>query len=117
VPRRGDRATPPTKPGAWKLVHHDNSAGEGWEELCTLAPGPMQAVYDHLSKDPRDRTAKTGRVSRLMGELGTRDVKGSKLEQWQWEVTGGGRVWYCPDDAKRTVHIMRAGVGHPKQTD
>jgi hypothetical protein len=56
-------------------------------------------------------------VSRLQHNLATRDLKGSKLEQRQWEVTGGGRVWYCPDDATRTVHIMRAAVGHPKQTD
>jgi hypothetical protein len=56
-------------------------------------------------------------VLRLQYDLSTRDVKGSKLEQWQHEPTGGGRVWYCPDDAKKTVHIMRAGVGHPKETD
>jgi hypothetical protein len=56
-------------------------------------------------------------VSRLLGELGTREVKGSKLEQWQYEVTGGGRVWYCPEDGKRIVYISRAGVGHPKETD
>jgi hypothetical protein len=117
VPRRGDRAAPPVKPGAWRLVFNDNAAAEGWEELCKVAPGPMQAIYDHLSKDPRDRASNPGRVAKLQGELGTRDVKGSTLEQWQHEATGGGRVWYCADDAKRTVHIMRASVGHPKETD
>jgi hypothetical protein len=117
VPRRGDRAAPPVKPGAWRLIFNDNAAAEGWEELCRIAPGPMQTVYDHLSRDPRDRTSNPGRVAKLQGELGTRDVKGSTLEQWQHAPTGGGRVWYCLDDAKRTVHIMRATVGHPKETD
>jgi hypothetical protein len=105
------------RPGAWRLIFNDNSAAEGWQDLCALAPGNMQGVYDHLSKDPRDRTSKAGRVCRLLGQLSTRDVKGSTLEQWQWEVTGGGRLWYCPDDPKRIVHIMRASVGHPKETD
>jgi hypothetical protein len=28
-------------------------------------------------------------------ELATRDLRGEKLEQWQYEITGAGRVWYC----------------------
>ena len=117
MPRRGDRAAPPTRTGAWKLIFNDNAAAEGWEELCALAAGNMQVVYDHLSTNPRDRTAKAGRVHQLQLDYATRDVKGAKLEQWQWEVTGGGRIWYCPDDSRRIVHIMWAGVGHPSQTD
>jgi hypothetical protein len=33
-----------------------------------------------------------------MGSLGTRSVNGEMLEQWQYEVTGGGRLWYCIDN-------------------
>jgi len=39
------------------------------------------------------------------------------LEQWQYEVTGGGRIWYLVDDATRTVWLTYAGTGHPKATD
>jgi hypothetical protein len=99
------------------LIFHDNAAAEGWEELCAAATGPMFDTWAHLTRDPRDRRSNPGRVSRLLGELGTRQVKGSTLEQWQYEVTGGGRIWYCPEDRKRIVHITRAGVGHPKETD
>jgi len=53
----------------------------------------------------------------LRHALGTRVVKGKPLEQWQYEVTGGGRVWYCPDDAAKIVHITFAGVGRPKATE
>ena len=98
-------------------MFHDGAAAEGWEDLCNLAPGPMFDVWARLVRDPRDRMSNPGRVSRLLGELGTREVKGNKLEQWQHEVTGAGRVWYCPEDAKSTVHITRASVGHPKETD
>jgi len=38
-------------------------------------------------------------------------------KHWQYEVTGGGRIWYHLGGAKRTVRIELAGVGHPKATD
>ncbi len=117
MPRRGDRAAPPARRGEWKLIFHDNSAAQGWEDLCAAAPGPMFDVWAHLVRDPRDRATNPGRVSRLQGQMSTRDVKGVMLEQWQHEVTGGGRVWYCPEDAKKAVHITRAAVGHPKETE
>ena len=40
-----------------------------------------------------------------------------ELEQWQYEVTGAGRVWYCPDPPERTVWLTDASVGHPKATE
>ena len=33
------------------------------------------------------------------------------------EVTGAGRLWYAIDDEKRTLRLIRAGTGHPKQTE
>jgi hypothetical protein len=30
---------------------------------------------------------------------------------------GSGRIWYCPQDGERVVHITRASTGHPKETD
>jgi hypothetical protein len=36
---------------------------------------------------------------------------------WQYEVTGGGRIWYMIDDARRTAWITYAGSGHSKATD
>jgi hypothetical protein len=44
-------------------------------------------------------------------------VNGHDLEQWQFEVTGGGRIWYSIDDAARTVWMTDASVGHPKATE
>ena len=48
-----------------------------------------------------------GRQHRLRSDLGTRSIKGKVLEQWQYEVTGAGRIWYCPDDALRVVFITK----------
>lgn len=39
------------------------------------------------------------------------------LEQWQIEVTGGGRIWYLVDDAAETVWVVQASCGHPRQTE
>jgi hypothetical protein len=117
VPKRGDRAAPPARKGEWTLIFHDGQSAEGWEELCSAAPGPMLDVWRCLSRDPRDRRANPDRVHRLQGDLSTRDVRGQTLEQWQHEVTGAGRVWYCPEDARRVVHITKATKGHPKETD
>ncbi|WP_416902390.1 hypothetical protein [Micromonospora echinospora] len=39
------------------------------------------------------------------------------LVQWQYEVTAGGRIWYCPDPDRRIVWIVSAGPGHPKLTE
>jgi hypothetical protein len=53
----------------------------------------------------------------LKGSLGTRTVNGRELEQWQYEVTGGGRIWYYIDDQDRTVWMTAASSGHPKATE
>jgi hypothetical protein len=44
-------------------------------------------------------------------------VGGRPLDQWQYEITGAGRIWYCIDDERRVVHLTLAKVGHPRQTD
>jgi hypothetical protein len=77
----------------------------------------MREMWEHLARDPRDRSVNASRIAQLKHDLGTREVRGTKLQQWQYEVTGGGRVWYCPDDSTRTVWIVWAGCGHPKATD
>ena len=117
APKRGDRVAPPARAGEWTLVFAEGAAATGWEELCHQAPGPTREAWDHLSRNPRDRALNPTRVAQLRGELGHRVVRGRTLEQWQYEVTGPGRIWYCPDDAERVVYITRASTAHPKQTD
>jgi hypothetical protein len=71
-------AAPPARKGECRLLFHDDGAAEGWEELCTAAAGPMFDAWVHLPRDLRDRRSNPGRVNRLLGELGTRQVKGSR---------------------------------------
>lgn len=114
--KRGERVAPPARPGTWEVRHATGDAAEGWEHLCQQAPGPTRDCFDALTRAPRDRS-NPGRQHPLKGLLETRDVKGKKLEQWQYEVTGAGRVWYCVDDEERRVWVTAASVGHPKETE
>lgn len=39
------------------------------------------------------------------------------LEQWEYEVTSGGRIRYVIDDSSHTVWLVYASPSHPKDTD
>lgn len=114
MPKRGERVAPPPGPGEWDLRFGERGSSEGWEQLCTQAPGPTLAAWTLLRTDPRNRSE---RQHPLKGDLATRSIGGRVLEQWQYEVTGAGRVWYCIDDDRRTVWLTLARVGHPGPTD
>jgi hypothetical protein len=114
--KRNDLVAPPPYKGQWELRFGEKDAADGWDELCKQAPGPTREAYDAISRNPRDRT-NPHRQHRLRSALGTRTVRGAVLEQWQYEVTGAGRIWYCPDDKASIVWLTKATVGHPARTD
>lgn len=114
--RRGDRAAPPPAPGEFDLRFASNDAAVGWEHLAAQVPGNLRRAFDAIRVAPRSRAAPE-RQHRLKGGLGTGTWKGETLERWQYEVTGGGRLWYLIDDTRRTAWIIYAGTGHPKATD
>jgi hypothetical protein len=68
------------------------------------------------NRAPRDRS-NPGRQAQLRLDLAMRTIGGREFEQWQYEVTGGGRIWYCPDPERMVVLVTYAGVGHPRATD
>jgi hypothetical protein len=114
-PRRGDRAAPPPAEGEYDLRFASNQAAAGWEQLCIHARGSVRRAFDSLRRNPRSRTSPE-RHHRLKGSLSAVAWKGQQLEQWQYEVTGGGRIWYVIDDSRQTVWLTYAGTGHPKAT-
>lgn len=114
MPKRRERVAPPPRKGDWEFRYATNSAVTGWEKICAAAPGPARTAWEHITTDPRDRTA---RQHPLKGSLATREVNGHLLEQWQYEVTGAGRVWYVIDDNRRTAWMTDASPGHPKETE
>lgn len=115
-PKRGDRAAPPTVGTEFEIRFGTGESGTGWEHLARQVPSNLRRAYDTIRANPRS-TANPDRHHRLKGSLAVGAWKGAQLERWQYEVTGGGRIWYLIDDERRTVWITFAGTGHPKSTD
>lgn len=111
--KRGGRVAPPSVFPEWMLRFGSTSAATGWETLCTQAAGNTRKAWEMLVTNPCP-VPPTTRQHRLKGKLGT-SVDG--LPIWQYEVTGGGRIWYVVDDAKHTVYLTEVHVGHPKATE
>jgi hypothetical protein len=114
VPKRRERVAPPPRRGQWDLRYGTSDAAKGWEKVCAAAPGNARVAWEKVTADPRERT---DRQHPLKGSLGTRVVNGEQMEQWQYEVTGGGRLWYVIDDANQTVWLTEAMPGHSKATE
>lgn len=115
-PKRGDRAAPPAVGSEFEIRFATTEAVAGWEDLAKQAAANLRRAYEALRGEPR-ATNNPDRHHRLKGALGTAIWKGEVLERWQYEVTGGGRIWYLIDDERQTVWLTYAGTGHPKATD
>jgi hypothetical protein len=106
LPKRRERVAPPPAKGGWDLRYGTSDAAKGWQAVCEAAPANARVAWERLTTDPRQRS---DRQHPLKGSVGTRVVNGVVMEQWQYEVTSGGRIWYCVDDAQRTVWLMEWG--------
>ena len=112
--RRKDRVAPPPAAGGWDFRFASNATASGWAQVCSTSPGNARSAWDAITSDPRRRSR---RQHPLKDSLGRRVVDGAEMEQWQYEVTAGGRIWYCIDDANRTVWMTAVHLGHPKATE
>jgi crotonobetainyl-CoA:carnitine CoA-transferase CaiB-like acyl-CoA transferase len=113
--KRGAQAIRPAQQHEWTLRYASREVAEGWVNLCAQIPGVMATVYDRLTDNPR-HSDNSVRHSRLHSNLRATTVNGDILEQWQYEVSGGGRVWYAINDATRVVWITKATARHPNET-
>lgn len=114
--KRGDRVTPPTPPGGWEARFLTSDAVKGWEDLCQTARSSTWEAWIVLTERPAT-PENTRRQHILKGKFAHREVHGRPLDQWQYEVTAGGRIWYCPDPDRRIVWLTLAATGHPKATE
>jgi hypothetical protein len=114
-PRRGDRVTVPPPRDQWDVRFGTGEAADGWDELCRHALPNSRRCLEILRAGPRSG-AGPDRQHRLRGDLATHRHNGHDMEQWEYEVTSGGRVRYVVDDDKRTVWLIYASPRHPKDT-
>lgn len=99
----------------WDVRFGTSDSVRGWASLCAQAATNTREAFEAMRSNPRP--PEDARHTRLRGELSTRELGGRILDQWQIEVTGGGRIFYLVDDDKRTVWVVHAGTGHPKATE
>ena len=71
-------------------------------------------MWEALAAEPRGRS---GRQHRLKDPRRVGRINGVEMEQWQYEVTGSGRIWYCIDDKKKREWLTQVSLGHPKATE
>lgn len=97
-------------------ARRDRQAAVGWAALAAQASENLDRAWVAITSDPRccDEPA---RQHPLRLSLKRVTVDGVELDQWQYEVTSGGRIWYAIDDERRTLWITQAGTGHPRETD
>ncbi|MBF6288131.1 hypothetical protein GV791_01880 [Nocardia cyriacigeorgica] len=111
--KRGDEAP---RPKPWRVLLHSSQAARGWTELQRSALDALDRAWVDITGDPRS-VANPHRQHRLKASLRSVKLGDRELEQWQYEVTAGGRIWYLIDDETRTLWITKAAVGHPGVTD
>ena len=116
APKRGDRVAPPAGGDEWELRVATSEAAKGWNALCQQAAANTATAWRELRARPQ-RPTPTSRHHQLKGRLATAIHRGTDMEQWHYEVTGAGRIWYLVDTANRTLWLRHAGPGHPKVTD
>ena len=114
--KRGDRVAPSGRPGGWEARFATSEAAKGWELLCQTARANTWEAWTVLTERPTV-AENPSRQHRLRGSLAMRQIGGATLEQWQYEVTAAGRIWYCPDPDRRIVWVVLASPSHPKATD
>jgi hypothetical protein len=114
-PKKGDRVSVPPLEG-WNVIFGTNDAATGWEELCRTALANTHRCLGALRADPRSH-ADWARQHSLRGDLARRAWKGKLLDQWEYEVTAGGRVRYLVDEENSTVILIYASPRHPKDTE
>jgi hypothetical protein len=88
-----------------------------WSEAEGREPDLMAAERQRLRERPLGRSANPRRTQPLQGPLASVRIEGRALPQWQHEVTGAGRIWYCPDKDERVVWVTMVNLAHPKRTD
>lgn len=103
-------------PPEWVVKPASSQAEKAWKKALAQEPEIMEAERTRLRTRPLDRNDNPRRTHQLRGSLAERKIQGQRYEQWQHEITGGGRVWYCPDKANRIIYVTHVSLSHPKET-
>ena len=89
---------------AWTICAKNSRLNRDWQDLVLLYPENSLVCYRHLLTQPLQRVK--FRAFPLRGK----QFRGV----WEYEITGGDRVFYLPNKSERSVLVIYAGK-HPKK--
>lgn len=89
---------------------------KGWDALCQQAAANTATAWGELRRRPQ-HLPPTSRHHRLKGRLASAAHREVDMEQWRYEVTGAGRIWYLVDTENSSLWLRHAGPRHPKDTE
>ena len=116
MPRRpGTQKPVGDKP--WTIRAASARARKEWDRARAAEPELMAGVRDRLRTRPLDRSDNPNRTHQLRGSLAEKWIGDVKLPQWQHEMTGAGRIFYCPDRDERVIWVTHIDLAHPKETE
>ena len=100
-PKAEESAKPET---LWTVVARNERVNRGWKDLIKTAGANAAKCYTHLCSTPM--VSRPGRIFPLRGKR--------YAGAWEYEITGGDRVFYVPDPKLRKVIVYYAGP-HPER--
>jgi hypothetical protein len=89
---------------SWVVVARNPRVNKDWEKLIKQSPENARRCYERLRENPMQRSP--GRIFPLKGK----QYRGA----WEYELTGGDRIFYVPDPKTQKVIVYYAG-SHPKK--
>jgi hypothetical protein len=89
---------------SWIVVARNSRINKDWEKLIKQSPENARRCYERLCENPMQRSP--GRIFPLKGK----QYRGA----WEYELTGGDRIFYIPDPKTRKVIVYYAGP-HPRK--
>jgi len=101
VPPKAEQST--TAGAAWTVVARNERVNRAWKDLTKTAGENAAKCYDYLCTTPM--VPKPRRIFPLRGK--------KYAGAWEYEVTGGDRVFYVPDPKLKKVTVYYAGP-HPE---
>jgi mRNA-degrading endonuclease RelE of RelBE toxin-antitoxin system len=105
------RASRPRKKTEYEIRFATRQAEKSWQDLLGTQRNAIVDAWDFLTKTPM---AESLTNHRMKAELATVVREGKAFDRWQYELSGGARIWFYVDEL--VVHLVDVHTRHPNQT-
>lgn len=95
----------------YEIRFGSSAASKGWTDLKATQLNALTDAWEFLTKTPLEHTS---RNHPLKGSLQHVSRDGVQHERWQYELTGGARIWFYVEDG--IVWLERVATKHPNET-